>query len=132
MLRLKSLFLILILSLNLQAIEVIITNSNIKYKEIINISKLSPANVLSIKKFCIPVTIKELNDNKYIAKRFLRKGTVLCKSDISIYEKKSVLFNFGVIEIEKQGKIIFENSEYIKIRRTDGQIDKIYKDGRLQ
>ena len=132
MLRLKSLFIVILFSANLYSIEVIVTNSKINYKELIDIKKLSSANVLSVKKFCIPVTLSELNENKYISKRYLRKGTVLCKKDITLYKKKSVLFNFGVIEIEKQGKIIFENDEYIKIKRIDGQVDKIYKDGSLQ
>lgn len=132
MLRLKSLFIILLFSINLFAIEVIVAKSKINYKEIIDINKLSSANVLSVKKFCIPITIKDLQNKKYIAKRYLKKGTVLCKKDIALYTEKSVLFNFGVIEIEKEGKIIFENNKYIKIKRTDGQIDKIYKDGRLQ
>ncbi len=132
MLRLKSLFIIFLFSMNVHAIEVIVTNSKINYKEIIDIKRLSSSNVLSVKKFCIPITIKDLQGKKYIAKRYLKKGTVLCKKDISLYEKKSVLFNFGIIEIEKQGKIIFENDDYIKIKRIDGEIEKIYKDGRLQ
>ena len=132
MLRLRSLFVIFLFSINLFGIEVIVTKSKINYKEIIDINKLSSANVLSVKKFCIPITIKDLQDKKYIAKRYLKKGTVLCKKDIELYIEKSVLFNFGIIEIEKQGKIIFENNKYIKIKRIDGQIDKIYKDGRLQ
>ena len=132
MLRLKSLFLILLFSLNLYSIEVIVTKTKINYKEIIDINKLSSANVLSVKKFCIPVSIKDFENKKYTAKRYLKKGTVLCKKDISLYKKKSVLFDFGTIQIEKQGKIIYENDKYIKIKRIDGQIDKIYKDGSLQ
>ena len=132
MLRLKSLFILVLFSLNLYSIEVIVTNSKINYKDMIDIKKLSSANVLSVKKFCIPVTIKDFENEKYIAKRYLKKGTVLCKKDITKYKKKSVLFNFGVIEIEKQGNIIFENDKYIKIKRIDGKVDKIYKDGRLQ
>ncbi|PLY09846.1 MAG: hypothetical protein C0625_01225 [Arcobacter sp.] len=132
MLRHKSLFLFFLFFQNLHSFEVIKTNVNINYKEIINIKKLSSANVLSVKKFCIPIRIKDLENKKYVAKRYLKKGTVLCTKDIESYEKKSVLFDFGVIEIEKQGKIIFENDEYIRIKRVDGTIEKIYKDGRLQ
>jgi len=132
MLRLKSLFVLLILSLNLYSLEVIITNSKINYKELIDLTKLSSSTVLSVKKFCIPIQISDLKNKKYIAKRYLKKGSVICKKDIKEYSKKSVLFNFGTIEIEKQGKIIFENNKYIKIKKIDGKVEKIYKDGRLQ
>ena len=73
MLRLKSLFIVFLFSLNLYSIEVIVTNDRINYKEIIDINKLSKADVLSVKKFCIPVTKEELEEKKYIAKRYLRK-----------------------------------------------------------
>ncbi len=132
MLRLKSLFLILFLSSSVYSIEVLITNSKINYKETIDIKKLSSKNVLSVRKFCIPITIKDLETNKYLAKRYLKKNTILCANDIEKYSKKSVLFNFGLIQIEKEGKIIFENDDYIKIKRSNGKIDKIYKDGRIQ
>lgn len=132
MLRLKSLFLLFFLFQNLYSLDVIVSSVDINYKEIIDIKKLSSSNVLSVKKFCIPVTISDLKNKKHVAKRFIRKGSVLCTKDIESYEKKSVLFNFGSIEIEKRGKIIFENDKYIKIKRTDGNIDKIYKDGTSQ
>ncbi len=132
MLRLRGLFLFFILSLNLYSIEVIVTTSKIDYKEKIDIKNLSSANVLSVKKFCIPVTLNELENKKYIAKRYLKKGSILCSKDIQEYSKKSVVFNFGSIQIEKEGDIIFENDEYIRIKQPDGKIEKIYKDGRLQ
>lgn len=132
MLRLKCLFLILIFSLNLDAIEVVTTNSKIKYKEIISISKLERSEVTSVKKYCVPILLKELEKKKYIAKRFLRKGIVICAKDVEAYSDKSVLFNFGSIQIERPGKVIFENDDYIKIKKLDGKIEKIYKDGRLQ
>lgn len=132
MLRLKGLFLFFILTLNLYSIEVIVTKSKINYKEKIDIKKLSSSNVLSVKKFCIPITLKDLQNTQYIAKRYLKKGTILCTKDIEEHKKKSVLFNFGSIQIEKEGKIIFENDEYLRIKKPNGKIEKIYKDGRLQ
>lgn len=132
MLRLKSLFILVLVSLNLYSIEVVVTNTKVNYKEKIDLNKLSSANVLSVKKFCIPITIKDLEANKYIAKRYLKRGTILCTKDIEEFSKKSVLFDFGTIEIEKEGKIIFENDKYIKIKKPNGKIEKIYKDGSLQ
>lgn len=132
MLRLRSLFVLFFLSLNLYSIEVVVTNTIINYKEKVDIKKLSSANVLSVKKFCIPITIQDLETKKFMAKRYLRKGTILCTNDIEEFSKNSVLFNFGTIQIEKEGKVIFENNEYIRIKKPDGKIEKIYKDGRLQ
>ena len=62
MLRLKSLLIIFLFSLNLYSIEVVVTNSKINYKEIIDINKLSKAEVLSVKKLCIPLSVKELKN----------------------------------------------------------------------
>ena len=132
MLRLRSLLLLFILFQNLYSIDVLKTKVDINYKEIIDIKKLSSSNVLSVKKFCIPITLSDIKNKKFVAKKFLRKGSVVCTKDIESIEKKSVLFSFGSIEIEQKGKVIFENDEYIKIKRVDGKIEKIFKDGRLQ
>ena len=132
MLRLKCLFFVIIFSINLYSIDVIITNSKINYKEIISVKKLSSANVLSVKKYCIPATISDFEQDKYFAKHYIRKGSIICLKDIEKYRKNSILFNFGSIQIERNGKLIFENDEYIKIKRNDGKIEKIYKDGRLR
>ena len=35
-------------------------------------------------------------------------------------------------KIEKKGRIIFENNEFIRIKNLDGTIEQIYKDGRLK
>lgn len=132
MLRLRSLLLLFILFQNLYSIDVFKAKADINYKEIIDIKKLSSSNVLSVKKFCIPITLSDLKNKKFVAKKFIRKGSVICTKDIESFEKKSVLFSFGSIEIEQKGKVIFENDEYIKIKRLDGNIEKIYKDGRLR
>ncbi len=132
MLKLRAFFIFIIFTINLYAIDVIVTNSKIDYKEKIDVKKLSFAKVLSVKKYCIPLTILDIQSKKYLAKRYLKKGTVLCTSDVKEYSKKSVLFNFGLIEIEKEGKIIFENDEYIRIKKPNGKIEKIFKDGRIR
>ncbi len=50
MLRLKSLFILVLISLNLYSIEVVVTNTKVNYKEKIDLNKLSSADVLSVKK----------------------------------------------------------------------------------
>lgn len=132
MLRHKCLFLLMLFSINLYAVDVIIAKSKINYKEIISIQKLSKHKVSSIKKFCVPATVNDFQSNKYIATHYIKKGSVICLKDIELYNKNSILFNFGAIEIEKNGKIIFENDKYIRIKKDNGKIEKIYKDGRLR
>lgn len=132
MFRLKSLLLILFLSLNLHSIEVVVTNKRINFNEIIESSNLKKAEVLNVKKFCIPLTLENFKTTKYIAKHYMREGFIICTKDVKKYEKNSILFNFGSIQIERDGKVVFENDDYIKIKRNDGKIEKIYKDGRVR
>ena len=130
--RLKTLFVLFLFSINLHAIEVVITSKNVDFREIIDASMLKVSNVSSVKKYCKPLEISDFKSNKLLAKRYLRKGTILCTKDVEEYTKKSVLFKFGTIEVERPGEVVFENDEYIKIKKIDGKIEKIYKDGRLQ
>ncbi len=130
--KFKIFFLLFFFTLNLYSIEVIVAKTKINYKEVISLEKLSKVEVSSVKKYCTPVTVKDFETTKYIAKHYIRKGSVICLKNIAKYKKSSVLFNFGSIEIERNGKVIFENNEYVKIKREDGKIEKIYKDGRLQ
>jgi len=129
---LKLSVLVLIFSIKLLAVEVLVTKSDINYKEEVNITKLYKTNVNSVKKFCKPVKESDFKNTNYRASRFLKKGIVLCTKDIDKDKNNSVLFDFGTIQIEKPGRIIFENDEYIRIKREDGKIEKIYKDGRIE
>ncbi|WP_320034902.1 hypothetical protein [Halarcobacter sp.] len=132
MLKLKILVLMFFLSFQAFGIEVLVTKKDIDYKELINLDDLYKSNVTSVKKFCEPVAENDFRTTKYRASRYLRKGTIICTKDLDKDKNNSVLFNFGSIQIERPGKIIFENDEYIRIKREDGQIEKIYKDGRIE
>lgn len=131
MLKLKLLF-FSFFTINLFAIEVVITTSNIDFHEIIDSSKLSISEVNEVKKYCTPLKISDFKSNNLVAKRYLKEGTILCTKDIEESSKNKVLFNFGAIEVESPGEIIYENDEFIKIKKLDGKIEKIYKDGRVQ
>ncbi|RXJ69592.1 hypothetical protein CRV08_02490 [Halarcobacter ebronensis] len=131
MLKLSGIIFLLLFS-QVFAIEVTVVNKDVDYKELLTKEILIKADVDSVKKLCEPIPYSELITNKYLAKRYMKKGTVICDRDVEEYEKKSVLFNFGTIQIEKYGKIIFENDEYIKIKDNDGNVEKIYKDGRIE
>lgn len=130
MLRLSlSIFFLLI---NSYAIDIIVPKKTINYKSILSITDLSLKKVATIPKVCKPLTLDNIQRNKYQAKHLLYKGRVICLKDVKIYKKESVVFKFGALEIEKNGKIIFENDEFIRIKRNDGKIEKIYKNGRIE
>lgn len=132
MLKLKTLFLLTLFSLNLYSIEVVVSSKKIAYKEKISAKNVTLMEVSKVKKGCIPATVKELKLSEYIAKHYINRGRIICTKDIESYNKNSVLFKFGAIEIEKHGKIIYENDSYIRIKKDNGKVEKIYKDGRLQ
>ncbi len=127
MLRLSFFF--IFLCLNANAIDVILTKEPISFEEEVKLSKLRLGKVDVLKKYCVPVTLKDLEKNKYVAKHYINKKVVLCKRDIKPYKKSAVVFDFGNIQIEQKGKIIFENKKFIRIKKADGKIEKIYKDG---
>lgn len=130
MLRL-SLF-ILFTFTNLQAITVLIAKESIKYEEKLSTSKLRLVNVNKIKKSCIPLTLSNVQNNEYRTTHYINRNSIICQKDVKIYENNSVLFNFGALQIEKKGQIIFENDKFIRIKKDNGKIEKIYKDGRLK
>lgn len=117
---------------NVYALNVIVAKSNIKYKEKINSSKLKTSTVSKVKKHCKPLSISIYNSNTFTAKHFIRKGDIICLNDIKVYKKESVIFQFGALEIEKEGKILFQNKKYITIKKSDGKTEKIYKDGKIR
>lgn len=132
MLRHKYLFFFLIFTVNIFARDILIANKNIAYKSLILNEDLSLVSNAYMKKYCEPISLDMIQNNKYISNRFIKKNTVVCKDDVSLYKKNSVIFNFGSIQIERNGKLIFENDEYIKIKKENGDIEKIYKDGRIE
>lgn len=114
------------------AVDVLVTTKAINFNEIIDISSLKKTSVDSVKRHCTPVSLKNFKNKQIQATHYMRKGYVLCENDIKEYKKESVIFDFGAIQIEKEGEVIFENDEYLRIKRTDGKIEKIYKDGLLR
>jgi len=130
-----KLVILLFLSFNIfaQNIKVVpVTNKVINYK-----AKIYASNVRLVqeneKYFCKEyVDIKLLKQNKYFAKHYLRKNKPLCKKNVFLQSSRKIKFNFGNLEIEKDGEIIRETDHYIKIKTIDGKIEKIYKDGRTK
>ena len=128
-LKSKILFLIFLFVHNLFAIYVLVSKNNIAYKEIIKLSNLKIVKVEKVQKTCKALKINDLKKRKYISKHYINKKSIICLKDIKIYKKDSVIFNFGTIEIEKDGIIVYENDNYITIKKRNGKLEKIYKNG---
>ncbi len=132
----KKIFLLISMFVFLDASQLVIKASkNIEYKSKIKKSDLFLDYADNIKKFCQPITKEDILNNKYRAKIHIRKGHIICKKDLLKLNAKSanrILFNFGSIEIERDGKIIRETKDYIRIKNENGKIEKIYKDGRTR
>jgi len=131
MLRL-SLFICLFSITWANAMAVLVAKEPIMFEEKLNPAKLKLINVSSIKKKCIPLTLAQLQNNEYRTTHYINRNSIICQKDVTTYKDESVLFNFGSIQIEKKGKIIYENDQFIRIKKADGTVEKIYKDGRLK
>ena len=129
-------FVIFIVNLFAQGISVVpISSKSINYKEQLfsNYYKLVQINDRNIQKYKIKCKnypdLIELKLNKYRAKHYINKNKPICKKDIYIPVSKKIKFNFGLLEIERDGVIIKETDTYIKIKNLNGKIEKIYKNG---
>jgi len=127
----KSIILSVLLCVGLSASDILLPVSvkAINWKE-----KITPSNVKLIKKNdkykCKKyIDIDVLKKNKYRAKHYILKNKPLCLDDVYIQSEKKIKFNFGFLEIEKDGELIKETNEYIKIKNVDGTMTKIYKNG---
>jgi hypothetical protein len=114
------------------AIDVLVTKAKINFKAKIEINNLRVKKVKKVFKTCIPVTLEEISSNTYISKHYINAGAIICEKDIKIHKNIIVLFKFGNIEIEKEGRVVGETKKYIRVKKSDGRIEKIYKDGRLK
>jgi len=122
----------LFLSLDLFAINVLVSKEAINFEEKIDSSKVTLKNVTSINKSCEPLKLTDLENDEYLTTHYINKNTIICTKDVKKYQDEGVVFNFGGVEIEKKGKVIFENNDFIRIKNVDGTIEQIYKDGRLK
>ena len=73
------------------------------------------------------LSLEDLKSNSYRAKHYIKKNRVICKKSLYMPSSKKIKFNFGFIEIEKDGEVLKETSKYIRIKNADGTVEKIYK-----
>ncbi len=130
MLRLSVVFFIFLSNVFSQT--VVVAKESIRFGEELESEKLVQKDVNSIKKSCVPLLMDEINNNKYVTTHFINKNSIICQKDIKKGGEETVIFNFGGLQIEKKGTVIYENDEFIRIKNQDGTIEKIYKDGKLR
>jgi hypothetical protein len=128
--KIKLFVLFLTLNLFSQTIQVVpISNKVIGFKAKIYSSDVRLIRV-NDKYFCKEyIDIKILKQNKYFAKHYIAKNKLLCKKDLFVPISRRIAFQFGNLEIEKDGEVIRETEKYIKIKNLNGKIEKIYKNG---
>ncbi len=127
-----SFIVFLLTTINLFAANVIVSSKTIAFEEKVDSSKIRSEEVAEINKFCIPLKLSDIEENNYIATHHINRNTVICMKDVRKSDNESIIFNFGGVKIEKKGKIIYENKDFIRIKNVDGTIEQIYKDGRIK
>lgn len=129
---LKHSLVFFLLYLNVFATSVVISTKSIAFDEKIDTSKVKVEEVTDINKFCVPLKISDIEENSYVTTHHINKNMIICMKDVKKSENESIIFNFGGLKIEKKGKIIYENKDFIRIKNSDGTIEQIYKDGRIK
>ena len=83
---------------------------------------------------CEPFSLDIFDEKDYVivAKHYIGRNKIICKKDIKKVKIEYVTISFGAISIKRQGKIISNNKEYIKIKTLQGDTFKIYKKPKRQ
>ena len=125
-------FFVFLINLNLFAFSVLVSKGSIGFEEQLDSSKVVVQEMSELNKTCEPLKLGELESEVYITTHYINKNTVICTKDVKKYDNESIIFNFGGLRIEKKGKIIYENKDFIRIKNIDGTVEQIYKDGRIK
>jgi hypothetical protein len=108
--------------------SVLVSIKDLKFKEYLNYENLSEIQIEK-KINCNKFDKSLLKERRYIATRYIIKNTPICTKDVEVATNNKVKFDFGNIEIEKDGEVLGETDKYVKIKNTDGTTIKIDKNG---
>jgi len=131
--KLLIIFIFVINSFAAELVFVPISIKNINYREEVSTSNYKKVEYNDLNKRIYNMrcrnylTSDDLVENLYRAKHYIKKGKIICKKDVYLSDAHKIKFNFGLLEIEKDGEILNETSKYIRIKNADGTIEKIYK-----
>jgi hypothetical protein len=106
----------------------LVSIKDIKYKQLLEYGDLQK-KYLDKTIRCTMFDKNKLLENEYRAKRYILKGKPICNKDVEIAKRDKIKFDFGNIVIERDGKVIGETKQYIKVKNPDGSVDRIYKNG---
>lgn len=117
---------------NLFSQDVFVAKTNISFKQTVtkndfNIISVDPKE---IPRTCEVFPISQIDLQRYVTTKYIRQGSVICSKDLALFDSKEVVFDFGSLEIKTDGEIINETNESITIKKYDGSVVKIFKDGR--
>lgn len=107
---------------------ILVSNKDINYKEIVDEKNLR--YIQSDQKIRCRVFDKNLFRVKsYEARHYIKKNRAICYKDLKMVKVNKVRYDFGNIVIQRDGKILGETNEYIKVKSNNGKIYKIKKNG---
>ena len=115
----------------LNATQIVVSNKDLKYHEILDINNMG-LSVTNKHIRCKMFNLNKLKQNNYQTKHYIIQGQPICEKDVQIAVKHMIRYDFGNIVIQRDGKIIGETKKFIKIKDSDGKIQKIYKNGQIK
>ena len=89
-----SFIVFLLTTINLFAVNVIVSSKTIAFEEKVDSSKIRSEEVSEINKFCIPLKLSDIEENNYIATHHINRNTVICMKDVRKSDNESIIFNF--------------------------------------
>lgn len=124
----RILFILSIITSFLFGDVVLVSTKDIAFKQNLDYGDLK-LSYIDEKVHCDMFDKQKLLNETYQSIRYIPKGRPICNKDVKKVIEHKVEFNFGNIQIIKDGEYLGETKEYIKIKNKDGSVDRIYKDG---
>lgn len=110
----------------------VVASKNIYYNQQINTNNAMVTKV-DEKLKCKLLTLKYLESKKLLAVHYIKKNSPICIKDTKAMDENRVIYKFGAfLEAEEYGKVIVETNRYIKIKKSNGKIKKLFKDGEFR
>lgn len=107
---------------------ILVSTKNIKFKQNLDYGELK-LEYTEDKIHCNMFDKQKLLNGTYQALRYIPKNKPICDKDVKQVIQHRVSANFGNIVIERDGEYLGETKTYIKIKKTDGSVERINKDG---
>lgn len=120
--------LLLIISSVLFADIGLVSTKSIQFKQQLDYGDLK-LQYFENKIHCKMFDKQKLLDQTYQAKRFIPAGKPICDKDVKVIVDHKVRVDFGNIIIEKSGEYVGETKDYVKIKKHDGTVERINKNG---